>query len=89
MGAAAGGRTGSRLDEPFTADWPRSGRTAYLRFVADDPYIVEVHDGVGAQIFVSVPLDMGEGWVTESRERLAAARAALKEDADESLHTRP
>ncbi|MFE5717532.1 DUF5959 family protein [Streptomyces erythrochromogenes] len=66
------------LDEPFTADWPRSGRTAYLRFIAEDPYVVEVHDGPSTQIVVSVPLDMGEGWITESRGRLAAARAALE-----------
>ncbi|MFE3431195.1 DUF5959 family protein [Streptomyces sp. NPDC059171] len=64
------------LDEPFTADWPRSGRTAYLRFTADDPYVVEVHDGPSTQIVVSVPLDMREEWIAESRERLAAARAA-------------
>ncbi|MER5933265.1 DUF5959 family protein [Streptomyces sp. NPDC002054] len=65
------------LDEPFTADWPQSGRTAYLRFIAEDPYVVEVHDGTSTQIVVSVPLDMGEEWIAESRERLAAARAAL------------
>ncbi|MGW3745811.1 DUF5959 family protein [Streptomyces sp. NPDC005146] len=65
------------LDEPFTADWPQSGRTAYLRFIAEDPYVVEVHDGTSTQIVVSVPLDTGEKWIAESRERLAAARAAL------------
>ncbi|WP_093710922.1 DUF5959 family protein [Streptomyces sp. 2131.1] len=65
------------LDEPFTAEWPQSGRAAYLRFISDDPYVVEVHDGTGTQIVVSVPLDMGEEWISESRERLAAARAAL------------
>ncbi|GAA3482951.1 hypothetical protein GCM10018966_093700 [Streptomyces yanii] len=48
------------LDEPFTADWPRSGRTAYLRFISDDPYVVEVRDGTSTQIVVSAPLDMGE-----------------------------
>ncbi|MFI8392891.1 DUF5959 family protein [Streptomyces sp. NPDC085540] len=64
-------------DEPFTADWPREGRTAYLRFIAEDPYVVEVHDGTGTQIVISVPLDMREGWIAESRERLAVARAAL------------
>ncbi|MBV7673824.1 hypothetical protein STHAL_30725 [Streptomyces halstedii] len=64
-------------EEPFTADWPRSGRTAYLRVVCGDPYVVEVRDGTGTGVVVSVPLDMGEGWTAESRERLAAARAAL------------
>ncbi|CAM5436379.1 putative protein OS=Streptomyces griseomycini OX=66895 GN=FHS37_006517 PE=4 SV=1 [Streptomyces griseomycini] len=65
------------LDEPFTADWPPSGRTAYLRFLAEGPCVVEVHDGTSTQIVVSAPLAMGEGWIAESRERLAAARAAL------------
>ncbi|MGW6735443.1 hypothetical protein [Streptomyces sp. NPDC055013] len=37
------------LDEPFTADWPQSGRTAHIRSIADDPYLVEVHDGPSAQ----------------------------------------
>lgn len=64
-------------EEPFAADWPRSGRTAYLRVVCGDPYVVEVRDGTGTGVVVSVPLDMGEGWTAESRERLAAARAAL------------
>jgi hypothetical protein len=67
------------LDEPFTADWPRAGRTAYLRFIAEDPYVVEVHDGPGTGIVVSVPLDMHEEWIAESRERLATAQAALGE----------
>ncbi|MCF3106935.1 hypothetical protein IPZ58_36040 [Streptomyces roseoverticillatus] len=64
-------------EEPFTADWPRAGRSAYLRFVADDPYIVEVHDGTGTGICVAVPLDMREGWLPEAKERLAAVRAVL------------
>ncbi|WP_406413227.1 DUF5959 family protein [Streptomyces halstedii] len=64
-------------EEPFTADWPRSGRSAYLRVVCGDPHVVEVRDGTGTGVVVSVPLDMGEGWTAESRERLAAARAAL------------
>ncbi|MEU6212815.1 DUF5959 family protein [Streptomyces sp. NPDC047023] len=76
------------LDEPFTADWPRSGRTAYLRFIADDPYVVEVHDGPSTQIVVSVPLDMGQEWVAESRERLAAARAALGAGTEDHHGTR-
>ncbi|MFE5870808.1 DUF5959 family protein [Streptomyces roseifaciens] len=64
-------------DEPFTADWPRAGRSAYLRFIADDPYVVEVHDGPSTGIGVAVPLDMREGWLSEARERLAAVRAVL------------
>ena len=66
-------------DEPLRADWPRAGRSAYLRFIAEDPYLVEVHDGSGTRIVVSVPLDMGEEWIAESRNRLAVARAALGE----------
>ncbi|MFD6424834.1 DUF5959 family protein [Streptomyces sp. NPDC060198] len=77
------------LDEPFTADWPQSGRTAYLRFIAEDPYVVEVHDGPGTQIVVSVPLDMREGWIAESRERLAAARAALGVGTEDHQGARP
>ncbi|MFH9655529.1 DUF5959 family protein [Streptomyces anulatus] len=77
------------LDEPFTADWPRSGRAAYLRFIADDPYVVEVHDGPSTQIVVSVPLDMREEWIAESRERLAAARAALGVGTQDHYGTRP
>jgi hypothetical protein len=77
------------LDEPFTADWPQAGRAAYLRFVAEDPYVVEVHDGTSTQIVVSVPLDMGEEWIAESRELLAAARAALRVDAEDHPGARP
>ncbi|MER7313118.1 MULTISPECIES: DUF5959 family protein [Streptomyces] len=64
-------------EEPFAADWPRSGRTAYLRVICGDPYVVEVRDGGGTGVVVAVPLDMGEEWTAECRERLAAARAAL------------
>ncbi|MFE2762387.1 DUF5959 family protein [Streptomyces halstedii] len=64
-------------EEPFAADWPRSGRTACLRVICGDPYVVEVRDGAGTGAVVAVPLDMGEEWTAESRERLAAARAAL------------
>lgn len=64
-------------EEPFAADWPRSGRTAYLRVICGDPYVVEVRDGAGTGVVVAVSLDMGEEWTAESRERLAAARAAL------------
>ncbi len=67
------------LEEPFTADWPRAGRTAYLRFIADDPYVVEIHDGTSTGIVVSVPLDMREEWIAESRDRFATTRAALGE----------
>ncbi|MFJ6785851.1 DUF5959 family protein [Streptomyces yangpuensis] len=69
------------LDESFIADWPRSGNTAYLRFIAEDPYVVEVHDGTGTQVVVSMPLDLGEGWIAESRERLRVAQGVLGTDA--------
>ncbi|MEU1819361.1 DUF5959 family protein [Streptomyces roseifaciens] len=48
-----------------------------MRFVADDPYVVEVRDGASTGIGVAVPLDMSEGWLSEARERLAAVRAVL------------
>ncbi|MFJ7200270.1 MULTISPECIES: DUF5959 family protein [unclassified Streptomyces] len=82
-------RRQDRCDGPFTADWPQSGRTAYLRFIAEDPYVIEVHDGTSTQIVVSVPLDMGEEWMAESRERLAAARAALGLGAEDHHEARP
>ncbi|MFG2341817.1 DUF5959 family protein [Streptomyces yangpuensis] len=68
------------LDEPFIADWPRSGNTAHLRFIAEDPYVVEVHDGTGTQVVVSMPLDLGEEWIADSRERLKVAQDALGMD---------
>ena len=39
-------------------------------------------------VVVSVPLDMGEEWIAESRERLAAARAALGVDAEDHRDAR-
>jgi hypothetical protein len=41
------------------------------------------------QIVVSVPLDMGEGWMAESRERLGAARAALGVGTEDAHGARP
>ncbi|MFD9221386.1 DUF5959 family protein [Streptomyces sp. NPDC060064] len=64
-------------DSVFTADWPSEGRSAYLRFVADDPYVVEVHDAPSTQICVHVPLDLKADWIAEARDRLAAVRRAL------------
>ncbi|MFB7312123.1 DUF5959 family protein [Streptomyces sp. NPDC056192] len=75
---------GADLDEPFTADWPQSGRTAYLRFIAEDPYVVGVHDETSTQIVVSVPLDMSEEWIAESRE--PAVRASARASDGHSLH---
>ncbi|MFJ3936922.1 DUF5959 family protein [Streptomyces parvus] len=66
-------------DEPYTADWPSSGRTAYLRFIAEDPHVVEVHDGTGTHIVVSVPLDLREEWTADARRLLTEARASLGE----------
>jgi hypothetical protein len=57
-------------ESPMWCDWPSGGRGAYLRFVADDPYVVEVHDSARTQIVVSIPLDMADGWIAEARERL-------------------
>ncbi|WP_309144103.1 DUF5959 family protein [Streptomyces sp. PKU-MA01144] len=64
-------------DSVFAGDWPQEGRTAYLTFAADDPYVVEVRDAPSTQICVRVPLDLGGDWITEARERHAAARQAL------------
>ncbi|GGT46782.1 hypothetical protein GCM10010271_58600 [Streptomyces kurssanovii] len=71
---ADAGRDG---DEVFAGDWPREGRTAYLTFVPDDPYVIEIHDAPSTQICVRVPLDLKAGWLAEARDRLAAARGAL------------
>ncbi|MEU0830535.1 DUF5959 family protein [Streptomyces sp. NPDC005969] len=64
-------------DSVFTADWPSEGRSAYLRFVADDPYVVEIHDAPSTQICVHVPLDLKPDWIAEARNRLAVVRRAL------------
>jgi len=64
-------------EELFAGDWPREGRSAYLTFVADDPYVVEVHDAPSTQICVRVPLDLKDDWIAEARDRLAAARRVL------------
>ncbi|MEX3102646.1 MULTISPECIES: DUF5959 family protein [unclassified Streptomyces] len=58
--------------EVFAGDWPREGRTAYLRVVAEDPLVVEVRDAPGTGICVRVPFEVGDGWVAEARERLGA-----------------
>ncbi|MEU5436389.1 DUF5959 family protein [Streptomyces sp. NPDC020719] len=42
-----------------------------------------IHAGPSTQIVVSVPLDLGDEWITESRRRLAAARAAFGVDAED------
>jgi hypothetical protein len=64
-------------EDVFAGDWPREGRSAYLTFVADDPYVVEVHDAPNTQICVRVPLDLKEDWIAGARARLAAARRVL------------
>ncbi|MET9045279.1 DUF5959 family protein [Streptomyces sp. NPDC004362] len=64
-------------DSVFAGDWPQEGNTAYLTFVADDPYVVEVRDAPSTQICVRVPLDLKDDWITEARERHAAVRQAL------------
>ncbi|MEV4925035.1 DUF5959 family protein [Streptomyces roseoverticillatus] len=64
-------------DDLLTVDWPPTGRDGYLRFVADDPYVVEVHDAPQTQISVSVPLDMSDGWIPEARQKLQTVRTLL------------
>ncbi|MFJ7591238.1 DUF5959 family protein [Streptomyces sp. NPDC097617] len=74
-----GAEQGVDPGELFTAGRPRGGPTAYLRFIAEDPYVVEVHDGPSTQIVVSVPLDMREERTAEVRQCLARVRGALGE----------
>ncbi|MGW0465690.1 DUF5959 family protein [Streptomyces sp. NPDC003027] len=65
-------------DDVFAGDWPREGRTAYLRFVAEDPLVIEVCDAPSTGICVQVPLALDDDWIAEARARLASAREALK-----------
>ncbi len=58
--------------EVFVGDWPREGRTAYVRVAAEDPLVVEVRDAPGTGICVRVPFAMEEGWVAEARARWEA-----------------
>ncbi|MEV4436573.1 DUF5959 family protein [Streptomyces sp. NPDC049585] len=64
--------------DPLTLDWPPAGNDGYLRFIADDPYMVEVHDTPQTQVSVRVPLDMHEEWIKEARQRLAVVREYLR-----------
>ncbi|WP_053852360.1 DUF5959 family protein [Streptomyces sp. NRRL B-24085] len=61
----------------FSGAWPVQGRAAYLVFVVEDPYVVEVHDGSGTQISVRVPVDLKAGWIEAARERLVAVRGVV------------
>ncbi|MFI8939628.1 DUF5959 family protein [Streptomyces syringium] len=61
----------------LTVDWPPAGNDGYLRFIADDPYVVEVHDQTQTRISVRVPLDMDEGWIPEARQRLRDVQRLL------------
>ncbi|MFF4144585.1 DUF5959 family protein [Streptomyces sp. NPDC001698] len=61
----------------FSGDWPREGRTAYLTFITEDPYVIEVHDAPGTQISVRIPLDLKSDWIGEVRERLDTVRRTL------------
>ncbi|MGW4820940.1 DUF5959 family protein [Streptomyces sp. NPDC004227] len=61
----------------FSGDWPSEGRTAYLTFITEDPYVIEVHDAPGTQISVRIPLDLKSGWIGEARVRLDTVRRTL------------
>ncbi|MEW2576878.1 DUF5959 family protein [Streptomyces syringium] len=63
--------------DALTVDWPPAGNDGYLRFIADDPYVVEIHDQPQTQISVRVPLDMDEGWTPEARQRLRDVQRLL------------
>ncbi|KUN13306.1 hypothetical protein AQI96_12345 [Streptomyces canus] len=64
-------------DDVFTANWPVEGRTACLTFIAEDPYVVEVHDAPSTQISVRVPIDLKAEWLAGARERLVTVRRVL------------
>ncbi|MEU5040836.1 DUF5959 family protein [Streptomyces griseorubiginosus] len=64
-------------DDVFAGNWPSEGRTAYLTFIAEDPYVVEVHDAPSTRISVRVPIDLKAGWLDAARERLGAVRKVL------------
>lgn len=76
VGDAGAGDDGT--DDVLACDWPAEGRSAYLTFIAEDPYVVEVHDGPGTQISVRVPIDLRAEWLEAARERLAAVRRVLE-----------
>ncbi|RRR69687.1 hypothetical protein EHS43_42060 [Streptomyces sp. RP5T] len=64
-------------DDVLTGNWPGEGRTAYLTFIAEDPYVVEVHDAPSTQISVRVPIDLKAEWLDGARERLVTVRRVL------------
>ncbi|MEU7111695.1 DUF5959 family protein [Streptomyces sp. NPDC046182] len=64
-------------EEVFSGDWPTEGRTAYLRFVADDPLVIEVRDAPGTGICVQVSLALDDDWIAEARVQLRTVREAL------------
>ena len=64
----------AEASEVFAGNWPSEGRTAYMTFIAEDPYVVEVHDAPSTQISVRVPIDLKAEWLDAARERLAAVR---------------
>ncbi|MFF4632112.1 DUF5959 family protein [Streptomyces griseorubiginosus] len=67
----------AETDDVVSGNWPGKGRTAYLTFIAEDPYVVEVHDAPSTQISVRVPIDLKAQWLDGARERLMTARRAL------------
>ncbi|MGW0942809.1 DUF5959 family protein [Streptomyces sp. NPDC002623] len=71
------GTEADEADAVFAGDWPSEGRTAYLTFIAEDPYVVEVRDAPGTQVSVRVPIDLKAEWLDAARERLAAVRRVL------------
>ncbi|MFE6755675.1 DUF5959 family protein [Streptomyces sp. NPDC057684] len=59
------------------AEWPAGGRSAWVDVAPDDPVEVTVHDSPSTQIAVRVPIDVGSGWLQESRRRLAGVMEAV------------
>ncbi|MEW2418430.1 DUF5959 family protein [Streptomyces sp. NPDC046866] len=77
--ARAAAEEDGALPDGSATDWPATGRSAYLRLHAADPFVVEVRDPVQSGVTVHVPLDMRDGWAARAASRLGRLRAALAE----------
>ncbi|MFJ4094340.1 DUF5959 family protein [Kitasatospora sp. NPDC089913] len=73
---AAAEEAGTPPDGAAT-DWPESGRSAYLRLHAADPFVVEIRDPVQSGVTVTVPLELRDGWAARAAARLDVLRAGL------------
>lgn len=67
------------LEADEGAEWPPSGRSAWLSVVPEDPLEVSVHDSPSTQIAVQIPVDVPAGWLEDNRLRLDHVRTAIAE----------